>query len=348
MSIYIQSAKQLSAQKPLLDEWFDNPVYYEQARVQTIDPDFTYYFSSLPERRRCLLLKRAVLLSRLTLKEASVEIPDAIISGTGLGCLYNTEKFLNSITDNDEKFLQPTYFIQSTHNILSSTIAIDLKCHGYNSTYVNRGVSFENSLLDAIMQFEQERIQTALVGGFDELTDEYYQIFKRIGIWNFATDTSPKKKCFTGEAAVSMLIGKTKNEHTICEINDVKLLYKPTHEQIKEALDAILAKAGCALSDIDAVLTGLNTYKENDKIYRDRIDYFFKNIPILQYKHLFGESFSSSAISVYVASTCLRKGYAPAVLSADKETGVNHIKRILVYNHYRNKSHSFVLLSACL
>ena len=347
MSIYIQSAKQISAQKPLSDEWFDDPVYYEPAHVATIDPDFTPYFSSLAERRRCLLLKRAVLLSRLALKEASVEMPDAIICGTGLGCIGNMEKFLNSIIENDEKFLQPTYFMQSTHNILSSTIAIDLKCHGYNSTYVHRGVSFENVLLDAIMQFEQKRVQTVLACGFDELTPEYYQIFKRLGIWNFITDASAKKRCFVSETAVGMLVGRTKNKHTICEINGVELLYKPTHEQMQETLDTILAKAGCGLSDIDAVLTGLNTYIDNDRIYRRTIDRLFEDIPILQYKHLFGESFSSSAVGVYVALTCLRKGYAPAILSADANTDVSRIKRMLVYNHYRNKSHSFILLSSC-
>ena len=346
MSIYIQSAKQISVQKPLSDEWFENPVYYKEPRIHTINPDFTPYFSPILARRLCVLLKRAVLLSRLTLKEASVELPDAIISGTGLGCLDNVEKFLYSIMDNDEKFLQPTYFIQSTHNILSSTIAIDLKCHGYNNTFVHRGVSFENALLDAILQFEQKRIETALVGGFEELTNDYYKFFDKLNVWNFKNNEFPKKNCFASEVAVSMLLGKTKNERSICEINDIELLHKPTFEQIQNALDIILAKAGCTLDDIDAVLTGLNSHVENDMIYHNVIDRFFKNSPVLQYKHIFGESFSSSAIGVYVAVTCLQKGYAPAILSTNNNVKISNVKRILVYNHYRNKSHSLMLLSS--
>ena len=347
MSVYIQSAKQISAQKPLSDEWFDNPIYYAERRVPTINPDFSLHFSGLSARRMCLLLKRAVLLSRLALKEASVEKPDAIISGTGLGCIDNTEKFLYAIMENGEQFLQPTYFMQSTHNILSSTVAIDMKCHGYNNTFVHRGTSFENALLDAIMQLEQGRAQTALVGGYDELTDDYYQFFDRIGIWDFEMGDSLKEKCFAAEAAVSMLLSKTPDKHTICEITDVGLMHKPTFEQMQETLDAILTKAGCALSDVDAVLTGLNTHTANDKVYRETADCLFKDIPVLQYKHLFGESFSSSAIGVYVALTCLRKGYAPAILSTDKENDVKDVKRILIYNHYRNKSHAFILLSSC-
>ena len=347
MPIYIQSAKQISVQKPLSDEWFHDPVFYEERRVPTVNPDFAPHFYGLSARRMCVLLKRTMLLARLTLKEASVEKPDAIISGTGHGCIDNTEKFLFSIMENDEKYLQPTYFMQSTHNILSSTVAIDLKCHGYNNTYVHRGASFENALFDAFMQLELERAKTVLVGGYDELTNDYYTFFDRIGIWDFVAGDSPKKKCFASEAAVCMLLGTTRNEQTVCEINNVELLHRPTHEQLRDTLDTILAKAGCSITDIDAVLTGLNTNMANDRIYHEVIDRLFHHIPVLQYKHLFGESFSMSAIGVYVALTCLRKGYAPALLSAFTEDDVKDIKRILVYNHYRNKSHSFILLSSC-
>ncbi|MDR2679691.1 MAG: beta-ketoacyl synthase chain length factor [Tannerella sp.] len=348
MPVYIQSANQISAQKPLSDEWFDNPVYYGDKRVPTVDPDFSGHFPPLAARRMCVLLKRAVMMSRLTLKAASTEMPDAIISGTGLGCIENTEKFLHSIMENDEKFLQPTYFMQSTHNILSSSIAIDLKCHGYNNTFVNRGTSFENALLDALMQFERKRIRTALVGGYDELTDDYYRFFERIGIWNFVAGASPEEKCFAGEAAVSMLLGTDKNEHTICEINDVELLFRPSYEELGHTLDGMLAKAGCRLSDIDAVLTGLNTHAENDRVYREVTARFFGSRPVMRYKHLFGESFMSSALGVYVAATCLRKGRIPSfLLAGSNAAGIENVKRILVYSHYRNKSHSFILLSSC-
>ena len=350
MSVYIQSANQISVQKPLSDEWFDNPVFYEDNRVPTIDPDYKEHFPPLVARRMCLLLKRAVLMSRLTLKEASVEMPDAIISGTGLGCIDNTEKFIYAIMENEEKFLQPTFFMQSTHNIISSTIAIDLKCHGYNNTFVHRWTSFENALLDALMQFGQKRIQTALVGGYDELTNDYYKFFDRLGLWNFTAEPPLSKKCFAGEASINMLLSATKTEQTICEISDVELLYSPTHEQISKTLDMMLEKAGCKLSDIDAVMTGLNTRAEDDKVYYDVIEKHFGDCPVMQYKHLFGESFSASAIGTYAAVTCLRKNRIPAFMLVGQgsvSADIEDVKRILVYNHHENKPHSFILLSSC-
>ncbi|MDR0742754.1 MAG: beta-ketoacyl synthase chain length factor [Tannerella sp.] len=357
MSVYIQSANQISAQQPLSDEWFDRPVFYDGIRVPAIDPDFKDYFSPMEARRKCTLLKRAVVTSRLTLRDASVETPDAIISSTGLGCIENTEKFLRSIMENDEKFLQPTFFMQSTHNILSSSIAIELKCHGYNNTFVHRGTSFENALLDAFMQFEQKRVKTVLIGGYDELTDDYFKFLERIGIWDFVPGPSPERKCFAGDVAVSMLLGTERNGDTICEISDVELMYKPAADRLRERLDLLLAKAGCGLPDIDAVLTGLNTNPANDKVYNDVILQLFDNCPVLQYKHLFGESFSSSALAVYVAATCLHKNRIPSFLPAynppahsgavENRRDIKDIKHILIYNHYRNKSHSFILLSSC-
>ena len=121
---------------PLTDDWFDSPILHRDATaVRSLDPNFSEHIPPLVARRLCTLLRRAVVLSRLTLREANLEHPDAIISGTGLGCIQNTERFLHAIRQEGEECLQPTAFMQSTHNIISATIAIDLKCHAYNTTY---------------------------------------------------------------------------------------------------------------------------------------------------------------------------------------------------------------------
>ena len=348
MSIYIQSATQISAQNPLTDEWFESPLYHTEKRRLSIDPKFTDYLTPIMSRRMCNLLKRAIVTARLTLQKACVEMPDAIITGTGLGCIENTEKFLYSIWENEEKFLQPSYFMQSTHNIISAAIAIDLKCHGYNTTYVHRGASFENALLDAIMQFSQHKIGTALVGGYDELTPDYYIFFDRIGIWDFSKrDTSlPKTICFAGEAAVSMLLRSEKNEQTLCELNGVEIMYRPTTEQLRKSLENLLNQAGCTLSEIDAVAVGTNSNPANDMIYEDIVPQLFGNLPVMQYKHLFGQSFISPALGTYAAAICLHKQLIPSHLLT-RDENISPVKRILLYNHYRNKSHTFALLTRC-
>ena len=349
MAIYIQAATQISAQNPLTDDWFETPLFHTAKRTLSIDPKFADYLTPIMSRRMCTLLKRAIVTSQLTLQKANVAMPDAIITGTGLGCVENTEKFLYMIRDNEEKFLQPTYFMQSTHNIISAAIAIDLKCNGYNNTYVHRGVSFENALLDAIIQFRQHRIGNALVGGYDELTSDYYIFFDRMGILDFANcDPSlPKTMCFAGEAAVSMLLRSEKDEQTLCELNEVEIMYRPTPRQLRQNLDSLLHHAGCTLSEIDAVAVGTNSNPANDMVYEEVVPQLFGNVPVMKYKHIFGQSFISSALGTYAAAVCLQKQLIPAHLLTDREESISPVKRILLYNHFRNRSHSLILLSRC-
>ena len=339
--LYIRAARQISVQQPLTDDWFGRPVFYRDTpAVRSLDPDFSEYIPPLVARRMCTLLRRAVVLSRLTLRDAHIQQPDAIISGTGLGCIQNTERFFHAIREGGEQCLQPTYFMQSTHNILSATIAIDLKCHAYNTTYVHRSASFENALLDALLRLRAGYIHNALLGGFDELTDDYLRFFRRTGRWQFAPDG------FAADTAVSLLLSDQKDADTLCRLDDAELLYRPTIAQLRNTLHALLLRNHCTLRDIDAVLLGLNTNLDNDRVYLDTASRLYPGIPLIRYKHLFGESFSASALAHYVAAICLRHGHIPAHLQLEG-TDTIPARRILLYNHAMNKTHTLTLLTAC-
>ena len=42
--IYILAAKQISVQKPLVEDWLDNPEHYDEPYVRSIDSDYKEYF----------------------------------------------------------------------------------------------------------------------------------------------------------------------------------------------------------------------------------------------------------------------------------------------------------------
>ena len=96
-------------------------------------------------RRMSRILRNAVSCSLAALRDGDVDLPDAIITGTGMGCMENSEKFLIDMCRYGESCLKPSLFMQSTHNTISSQIAIALKCHGYNNTYSHNGISFESA-----------------------------------------------------------------------------------------------------------------------------------------------------------------------------------------------------------
>ena len=134
------------------------------------EPDYRSLFSVMEARRMGRLLKRAVWTTSQALEQAGIAVPDAVIIGTDFGCIENSEAFLKAVKGIDDAPMKPTHFMQSTHNTISSLIAIRLGAHGYNATYSHRGRSYESALQDAWMQISLGEIDNALIGWFDEMT----------------------------------------------------------------------------------------------------------------------------------------------------------------------------------
>jgi 3-oxoacyl-(acyl-carrier-protein) synthase len=332
MSIYITSIKQISVQQPLVDDWFEQPVFYSEPYIRAIEPDYKQFFTPNEARRYGKILKRALLVSRQAMSESGVSQPDAIITGTGLGCIENTEIFLDKLVREGEELLNPTHFMQSTHNTISSLVAIDSKCNAYNSTYAHKGISFECALQDAFMQLQQRKdvarnVSTALVGAHDEMTPAYFMLLKKAGYLGKPNQT------FAGETAVAMMLSTKKSEKALCEIEVVEKVYTGVKE--------------LEIRDVDYIMVGTNGVEENDKIYFNNCSKLFPNVPLLQYKHIFGEGYTMPALGIYAAAVCLQKGGIPEHLFLDTrhKQDTRQVNKILCYNQFEGKNHTFVLLS---
>lgn len=353
MGIYVQAATQISIQKPLSNEWFSQPILYEQNMVNAIEPNYRDFFEPNVARRIGKILKRATVTAGCALNEAEIQCPDAIIIGTGLGCVESTEKFLSAMVQNGEEFLQPTFFMQSTHNTISSQIAVKLKCHGYNNTHVHDGVSFESALLDAFMNFELGKINNALVGANDELTPNYHTLLDKINYWKKEPVTQQNLLeaktigSFSGEVSVSVTLQNNQNKLSKCELRAVEIIHNPSQQQLSCTLNEVLNCSGLNLADIDAVFIGKSGDKPNDEVYSTNAQQLFPNTPLVWYKHIFGESYSASALGFYAAITCINNGSIPHFMLLNSKTDINNPKNILLYNHFQNRDHSFILITSC-
>lgn len=164
----------------------DTPcVIKELARVEITSEDqlaeIRDYVKPLEARRMGKIMKSSLLSSLKALRQAGIEQPDAIITGTALGCLENSELLLRQMVEEGETMLKPTYFMQSTHNTISSNIAIRLGCHGYNITYTQDQASFDWAMRDAELLLKSGKCKTVLVGCHDESTPLYRQLMQRLG-----------------------------------------------------------------------------------------------------------------------------------------------------------------------
>lgn len=344
MAVYILSKAQISAQAPLCDEWFDSPAALDAPYCRAVEADYKPFVTPMAARRMGAILKRAAATSDTALAASGIDCPDAVVTGTGLGCIDNTERFLAAMLAQNEQMLPPTFFINSTHNTISSLIAIRLGCHGMNSTYAHAGIAFESALADMAMQFELGRIHTALVGAHDELTPSFHAILRKTGYWDSDEGTS----IAAGDTAVSFVLGDTRGEGTHSRLIDCRILYRPSREGLHSALDAMCRNAGFSPEAIDTVVTGCNGRRDNDAPYEDFCAAETPSARRLRYKNIFGESYAASAYGVYVADeTIARQRIAPSTLLAAGAAGSTTIDKVLVVNHFRCREYSLTLLERC-
>ena len=228
--VYLLAASQISAQEPLCEDWIENPIPLTEPLTRSREADYKQFIPPLEARRMGRILKRAIATAKDALGHTAIETPEAIVTGTGLGCIENTEIFLDALCRQGEDQMMPTRFMQSTHNTVSSIIAINLHAHGYNATYAHNTISFQSALLDALLQLRRGSIGNALVCADDEMTPSYHALLCKGG---YLRD----KKA--AECAVSMVLSTEPSDSTLCEIADIKMLYRPSEEEKQRALSSL-------------------------------------------------------------------------------------------------------------
>ena len=293
--IYINAAEQISCQAPLCHSWIDSPVLLEgEGLVRSDDPNFREYFPPLMSRKMGRLLKRAVVTSLAAIERAALGAPDAIVTGTGLGCVENTEAFLGQLVCDGEELLKPTHFMQSTHNTIGSTIAIHTFNHGYNATYSHKGISAEGAMLDAVTQMRLGDIDTALVGCHDEVSATYYTLLRKIGY------VGVEGQCACTEASVSLLLSH-EPRGALCELVATGLISNP---------DSCFWTDLFSRYGVGVVMTGISGNHANDVCYTPVVQAACNRLQ-LAYKHIFGENYSASALGLYASAQALQAGRYP-------------------------------------
>lgn len=352
-SCYINSVACVSAQNTLRNDHFlEEVVFYDENIISAINPVYKEYIPPAAARRMAKGVKIGVVASAMALKEAYVTIPDAIITGTGMGCLQDSEKFVSSMITNDEQFLTPTSFIQSTHNTVGAQIALGLQCKAYNFSYVNGAVSFESCLIDAQLMFQEQEVKHILVGGVDEHGAHTNNLHKLIGhikkepVSTVQLLNSKTPGTIFGEGASFFLLSDKKEHGSYGKLVDVEIINTIKLENIINRVLHFLNRNGISVEDIDAVILGNNGDVEFDNYYNKLQDGLFKNTQQLAYKHLFGEYNTVSATGFWVGAKILKSQTVPNVLKINNKRS-NSYKNILLYNQYRGENHSFVLLQSC-
>lgn len=335
--IFIHSAASISAQNTFDSEGLTFEIKtLSEKKIEAIHPNYKEFMSPIALRRMAIGVKMGMATAYKALKNANIQQPDAILTGTGMGCIEDTEKFLNTIIANDETHVTPTSFIQSTHNTVGSQIALSLQCKAYNNTYVHGAFSFESALMDAQLVLQESEANHVLVGGVDELGSEFVDAVRLM------EDKNPQGiKVPIGEGATFFVFSSIHHNEA------VQLLNMESHSflersSIAEKMNDFLNRNNLNASNIDVLILGNNG--DAFDIYYDEVSNFIKEVTVICYKQLCGEYYTASAFGLFLAHEILKSQEIPEDLQKNSILK-KPIKTILLYNQFKGRDHSFILLT---
>ena len=353
MEAYINSLSCISHHRTIDESFF----FEETAPVNTANtlfitaPVYKDYIPVNTIRRTSHILEMGISAGLMCLGKEPIEQTDAIIVGTAMGCFEDTDKFLRSLLEHDERMLTPTSFIQSTHNTVAGQIALLVKCHGYNFTYVHQNLSFEYALLDGLLLLKEGEANNILVGGVDELIPPLCELFERAGhlkkteeltvpLWK-----STGKGYVAGEGSAFFNLSAQAKKESIAKISGVKALQKITSaSDLSAAVQVFLSELNLKDGDISLILSGRNGDVEKDVILNE---FEAKSPhPIAYFKQLCGEYFTASSFALWFGAKIIQKQCVPDCVLREV-TVIEKPKHILIINHYENSQYSLMCVSQC-
>lgn len=352
-NVYINSVGSVSAQNKTDDLDFTKDIIsYNDTTFPAINPNYKDFIPPAAARRMAKGIKMGIVASKLALEKADLDHVDAIITGTGMGCLRDSEKFLSTILDNNEAYLTPTPFIQSTHNTVGGQIALEIQCKGYNFTYVHGSNSFESALLDAKLQLELNEAKNILIGGVDELGDHTTILSKAIEhikkepVESSQLLNSNTKGAIFSEGANFFVVSNEERDTSLAQIEAIEIYNTLSLDSVSSQARQFLRDNNLNTSDVDALILGNNGDVEFDTFYNELTSKDFKNTQQLVYKPWVGEFNTVSAFGLLLAAKILKTQKAPRAFQLNSFVS-SHYKTILLYNQYRGENHSFTLLRQC-
>lgn len=343
MAVYIQSTQAISPkdsfQKPSIISLGEGEAHQVQEDGGTyyncIHPDYKTFIKASALRRMSPVIRMGLACSKVCMQEAGLDQADAILVGTGLGCVRDTAKFLNQVIDNQELLLNPTAFIQSTHNTVSGQIALLLNCRAHNLTFSQNSLSFETALLEALLLLKEEGFSNVLLGGLDELVEESYLLMRK----------NDCARGTLGEGAGFFVLSDQASGKSMARVDALEMKQALADgEDISASTLSFLSAAGLKPGDINVFISGRNGDERYDGLY-DKAEKLFDQALLVNYKDLVGEYHTASAFAMYLAARMIAENNIPPGLAINQAKSDRDIRRVLVINQSKGQEFSWILLS---
>ncbi len=310
---FIKAASSISHQQTFRNKGFANSILPLSGDSKLVRVDYKEFIDAGLLRRMSEILRMSIACASDCIMQAEAKKPDAIIVGTGLGCLFDTEKFLTHALLIKEGLIPPTSFIQSTHNTIAGQISLVQGNHNYNMTHTQNTLSFELALQDAFLNLDEGR-ENILVGAADENIEQLKEIFVKLGFQNLNLTSG----------ASFFIVSKNKTEGDRIQITNSTSCGNIT--SIENYIDSFLKQNSLEKNNFDLIL-----YSD----LSDNIKELFSENLTLNYTEYSGVYSTNSSFAVHLACDILESGIWK---------NQHDIKRILICNNLNPENLGLIIL----
>ncbi len=261
--------------------------------------------------------------------------------GTTFGSLHSISQFDLQGLREGPRYVNPSHFPNTVINSPASRVSIRFQIKGFNTTISTGFCASLDACCYASDFIRMGRSAAVLAGGVEELCEETFLGFNRLG-WLSGSDGSAPICCpfdsrrngiiFSEAAGILVLEDSLHAEGRGAEILAVVRGYgnsfevsskKEPHrgrEGLKKAIRIALNDASLSPEDIHYVSSCANSTRELDRIETAVIREVFgkhaSRLAVSSIKSMVGESFSASgSVSVIAAVGAIRKGFIPPTVN---------------------------------
>jgi 3-oxoacyl-[acyl-carrier-protein] synthase II len=284
----------------------------------------------------CSAAKLAIDDSRIEITEDTTHSMGVSI-GTTFGSLHSISQFDRSGLIEGPRFVNPSLFPNTVINSPASQVSIRFKIKGFNTTISTGFCASLDAVSYAADFIKLNRADVVLAGGVEELCEETFLGFHKLGCLSGIDGSEPiccpfdarRNGTMLSEGAAILVLEEeqhalNRNADILARVLGYGNAFDPfadgwgngSGKGLKSAIDLALNEAALGPDAIDYVCACANSTQGLDRIETRVIkDVFGKRafaVPVSSIKSMVGESYSASgALALAAAAGALRKGFIP-------------------------------------
>ena len=318
--------------------------------------------------------KLTLCAAQLALDDAGIKYPlteaetdeFGVSLGSTMGSVWSISEFDKEALRNGPRSVNPALFSNTVMNSPASHVNIRFNIQGFSSTISSGFCSSIDAVYYAMNMLELYDYRVVLSGGVEEMCEQTYQGFHKIGHLAGSRPGKLEVNCpydkrrngiMFGEGAVIVVLeelehAKSRNAKIYAEILGYgtcfdpksRNIYSPKAEGATEAIKECLDDAKISTTDIDYISASGNSTLDCDYMETNAVKNVFgsraKKIPISSIKSMIGESFSAGgALNLAASLGVFEEDFLPPTINyvePDKRCDLDYVPNKSQKNRVRN------------